>query len=263
MSPFIYCWRHGVNNYSAFTKIYFSFQDVLRDLTSLQPLTAPPSLLPRPDFVRPLTPGLAASVVPMTSNSAIPSTIAYSTSSTAVIYTSASSSGTVSTSSAVNYPQVNSITRPFRPFSVDATASSSSTQTFLNLKSLIKRRATLPPPYSRVVRTTATFVPSVETSAVVDYSLPLDLSVRPALAVVPPGLPAAPQLPAPLGVEAQPEPSSSTMPHRIPILQRPRSTLAALLSTGRSDRPAPSSTPVVNVFYPLYTEVIRNKSDTI
>jgi len=200
----------------------------------------------------------------MTSDSAIPSTTAYPTSSTAVIYTSASSSGTVSTSSAVNCPQVNSITRPFRPFSVGpATASSSSTQTFLNLKSLIKRRATLPPPYPRVVRTTATFVPPIETSAVVDYSLPLDLSVRPALAVVPSGLPAAPQLPAPLGVEAQPEPSSSTMPHRIPILQRPRSTLAALLSAGPSNRPTPSSTPVVNVLYPLYTEVIRNKSDTI
>ncbi len=85
MSPFVYCWRHGVNNYLAFTKIYFSFQDVLRDLTSLQPLTAPPSLLPRPSFVRPLTPSLAASVVPMTSNSVISSTIAYSTSSTAVI----------------------------------------------------------------------------------------------------------------------------------------------------------------------------------
>jgi hypothetical protein len=195
----------------------------------------------------------------MTSNSVISSTIAYPTSSTAVIYTSASSSGTVSTSSAVNYPQVNSITRPFRPFSVGpATTSSPSTQTLLNLKSLIKRRATLPPPYPRVVRTTATFVPPVETSTVVDYS-PLDLSVRPAIAVVPSGPPAALQLRAPLGVEARPEPSSSTMPHRIPILQRPQSRLAALLSAGPSTRPTPSSTPVVEVLYPLYNEVEGNK----
>ncbi len=259
MSPFVYCWRHGVNNYSAFTKIYFSFQDVLRDLTSLQPLTAPPSLLPRPNFIRPLTPGLAASVVPMTSNSVISSTIAYPTSSTAVIYTSASSSGTVSTSSAVNYPQVNSSTRPFRPFSVGpAITSSFSTPTTLNLKSLIKRRATLPPPYPRVVRTTATFVPPVETSAVVDYS-PLDLSVRLPMAVVPSGPPAAPQLLALPRAEVQPEPSSSTMPHRIPILQRPRSRLAALLSAGPSIRPTPSSTPVLEVFYPLYDEVEENK----
>ena len=89
--------------------------------------------------------------------------------------------------------------------------------------------------------------------------LPLDLSVRPKPAVVPPGLPAAPQLLAPLGVEAQPEPSSSTMPHRIPILQRPQSTLAALLSAGPSNRPTPSSTPVIDVLYPLYTEVKGNK----
>ena len=195
----------------------------------------------------------------MTSNSVISSTIAYPTSSTAVIYTSASSSGTVSTSSAVNYPQVNSSTRPFRPFSVGpATTSSSSTQTMLNLKSLIKRRATLPPPYPRVVRTTATFVPPIETSVVVDYS-PLDLSVRSSLAVVPSGPPAALQLRAPLGVEAQPEPSSSTMPHRIPILQRPQSRLAALLSAGPSTRPTPSSTPVIEVLYPLYNEVEGNK----
>ncbi len=195
----------------------------------------------------------------MTSNSVIPSTITYPTSSTAVIYTSASSSGTVSTSSAVNYPQVNFSTRPFRPFSVGpATTSSSSTQTLLNLKSLIKRRATLPPPYPRVVRTTATFVPPVETSTVVDYS-PLDLSVRSSLAVVPSGPPAAPQLLASLRAEIQPEPSSSTMPHRIPILQRPQSRLAALLSAGPSTRPTPSSTPVVEVFYPLYSEVERNK----
>jgi hypothetical protein len=239
-------------------KFTFSFQDVLRDLTSLQPLTAPPSLLPRPNFVRPLTPGLAASVVPMTSNSVISSTIAYPTSSTAVIYTSASSSGTVSTSSAVNYPQVNSSTRPFRPFSVGpAITSSFSTPTTLNLKSLIKRRATLPPPYPRVVRTTATFVPPVETSAVVDYS-PLDLSVRLPMAVVPSGPPAAPQLLAPPQAEVQPEPSSSTMPHRIPILQRPQSRLAALLSAGPPTRPT-SSTPVLEVFYPLYDEVEENK----
>jgi hypothetical protein len=243
----------------AFTKIYFSFQDVLHDLTSLQPLTAPPSLIPRPSFVRPLTPGLAASVVPMTSNSVIPSTIAYPTSSTAVIYTSASSSGTVSTSSAVNYPQVNSSTRTFRPFSVGlATASSPSTQTLLNLKSLVKRRATLPPPYPRVVRTTATFVPPIETSTIVDYS-PLDLSVRSNLTVVPFGPPVTPQPLASLGAEVQPEPSSSTMPHRIPILQRPQSRLAALLSAGPSTRPTPSSTPVVEVFYPLYSEVEGNK----
>jgi hypothetical protein len=240
-------------------KFTFSFQDVLRDLTSLQPLTAPPSLLPRPNFVRPITPGLAASVVPMTSSSVISSTIAYPTSSTAVIYTSAGSSGTVSTSSAVNYPQINSSTRPFRPFSVGpATASSTSTQTMLNLKSFIKRRATLPPPYPRVVRTAGTFVPPVETSAVVDYS-PLDLSVRLPLAIVPSGLPAAPQLLAPSRAEVQPEPSSSTMPHRIPILQRPQSRLAALLSAGPSTRPTPSSTPVLEVFYPLYDEVEENK----
>ncbi len=195
----------------------------------------------------------------MTSNLIISSTIAYPTSSTAVIYTSASSSGTVSTSSAVNYPQVNSITRPFRPFSVGpTTANSPPTQTLLNLKSLIKRRATLPPPYPRVVRTTATFVPPIETSTVVDYS-PLDLSVRPTIAVVPSGPPAAPQLLAPLGVEARPEPSSSTMPHRIPILQRPQSRLAALFSAGPSTRPTPSSTPVLEVFYPLYNEVEGNK----
>jgi hypothetical protein len=195
----------------------------------------------------------------MTSNSVIPSTIAYPTSSTAVIYTSANSSGTVSTSSAVNYPQVNSITGPFRPLSVGpATTSSLSTQTLLNLKSHIKRRATLPPPYPRVVRTTATFVPPVETSTVVDYS-PLDLSVRPAIAVVPSGPPAALQLRAPLGVEAQPEPSSSTMPHRIPILHRPQSRLAALLSAGPSTRPTPSSTPLVEVLYSLYNEVEGNK----
>jgi hypothetical protein len=195
----------------------------------------------------------------MTSNSAIPSTITYPTSSTAVIYTSASSSGTVSTSSAVNYPQVNSITRPFGPFSVGpATTSSPSTQTLLNLKSHIKRRATLPPPYPRVVRTTATFVPPIETSTVVDYS-PLGLSVRSSLAVAPSGPPAAPQLLASLRAEVQPEPSSSTMPHRIPILQRPQSRLAALLSAGPSTRPTPSSTPVVEVFYPLYSEVEGNK----
>ena len=138
---------------------------------------------------------------------------------------------------AVNHPQVNSNTRPFRPFSVGpATTSSSPTPTMLNLKSFIKRRATLPPPYPRVVRTTGTFVPPVETPAVVDYS-PLDLSVRSSIAVVPSGPPAAPQLLASLRAEVQPEPSSSTMPHRIPILQRPQSRLAALLSAGPSTRP--------------------------
>jgi hypothetical protein len=193
----------------------------------------------------------------MTSNSVIPSTVAYPTSSTAVIYTSASSSGTVSTSSAVNYPQVNS-TRPFRPFSVGpAATSSSSTQTLLNLKSLIKRRATLPPPYPRAVRTTATFVPPIGTSTIVDC-LPLDLSVRPNLTVVPSGPPVTPQPLASLGAGVQPEPSSSTMPHRIPILQRPQSRLAALLSAGPSTRPTPS-TPVVEVLYPLYSEVEGNK----
>ena len=165
----------------------------------------------------------------------------------------------MSTSSAVNYPQVNSSTRPFRPFSVGpATTSSPSTQTLLNLKSLIKRRATLPPPYPRVVRTTATFVPPIETSTVVDYS-PLDLSVRPNLTAVPSGLPVIPQPLASLRVEVQPEPSSSTMPHRIPILQRPQSRLAALLSAGPSTRPTPSSTPVIEVLYPLYDEVEGNK----
>jgi hypothetical protein len=160
----------------------------------------------------------------MTSNSVIPSTVstvAYPSSSTAIIYTSASSSGTVSTSSAANYPQVNSVTRPFRPFTVGPTTTGSpSTQTLLNLKSLIKRRATLPPPYPRVVRTTATFVPPIETSTVVDYS-PLDLSVRSNLTVVPSGPPVTPQPLASLGAEVQPEPSSSTMPHRITILPRP------------------------------------------
>jgi hypothetical protein len=49
------------------------------------------------------------------------------------------------------------------------------------------------------------------------------------------------------------------MPHRIPILQRPQSRLAALLSAGPSTRPTPSSTPVLEVFYPLYDEVEENK----
>ncbi len=163
------------------------------------------------------------------------------------------------------YPQINSSTStgPFRPFSVGpATTSSPSTQTLLSLKSVIKRRAALPPPYPRVVRPTATYIPPIGTSAVADY-LPLDLSVRPNPAVVPSGPPAAPRLLAPLGVEAQPEPSSSTMPHRIPILQRPQSTLAALLSAGPPNRPTPSSTPVIDVLYPLYTEVKGNKSDTV
>ena len=228
-------------------------------MISLQPLTAPPSLIPRPGFIRPLTPGLAASVFPTTSNSVVLSTVAYSTSSTAAIYTSAGSSGTVSTSSAVNYPQVNS-TRPFRPFSVGPAASSTSTQTLVNLKSLIKRRTSLPPPYPRIVRTTATYIPPIGTPPIVDC-LPLDLSVRPNLTAVPSGLPVIPQPLASLRVEVQPEPSSSTMPHRhrIPILQRPQSRLAALLSAGPSTRPTPSSTPVIEVLYPLYDEVEGNK----
>jgi hypothetical protein len=49
------------------------------------------------------------------------------------------------------------------------------------------------------------------------------------------------------------------MPHRIPILQRPQSRLAALLSAGPSTRPTPSSTPVLEVFYPPYDEVEENK----
>jgi hypothetical protein len=187
-------------------------------LTSLQPLTAPPSLTPRPGFIRPLTPGLAASAMPTTSNSVVLSTVALPTSSTAAIFTFAGSSGAVHTSSATDYPQVGSINRPLRPSSIrPATTCSPSTQTLLNLKSLIKRRTSLPPPYASVARVTATYIPPIGTSAVVDY-LPLDLSVRPPPAVVPSGPLAASQLPSPLGVEAQPEPSSSTAPHRIPIL---------------------------------------------
>jgi hypothetical protein len=40
-------------------------------LTLLQPLTAPPSLIPRPGFIRPLTPGLLAPVMAATSNSIV------------------------------------------------------------------------------------------------------------------------------------------------------------------------------------------------
>ncbi len=80
--------------------------------------------------------------------------------------------------------------------------------------------------------------------------------------LVPSGPPAAPQLPAPLEVEAQPEPSSLTAPHRVPIFQRPQSTLAALLTAGSSNRPPPTSTPTLEVFYPLYSEVEGNKDST-
>jgi hypothetical protein len=120
----------------------------------------------------------------------------------------------------------------------------------------------MPPPYSSVVRATATYIPPVGSSAVVNY-LPLDLSVSSTSAAVPSGPPAAPQLPVPLEVEAQPEPSSSTAPHRIPILQRPQSNLAALLSASSSTRPPPTSTPVLEVFYPLYSEVEGDKNDTV
>jgi hypothetical protein len=198
-----------------------------------------------------------------TSNPIVVSTNTFPSLSTAAIFTSASSSGTTLTSSTTSYPQASPVAGPLQPSSTRLTTTCSpSNQTLLNLKSLIKRRNRLPPPYASVVRTTATYIPPIETSTVVDYS-PLDLSVRPTIAVVPSGPPAAPRLLAPLGVEAKPEPSSSTMPHRIPILQRPQSTLAALLSAGPSTRPTPSSTPVVDVLYPLYTEVKGNKSDTV
>ena len=93
--------------------------------------------------------------------------------------------------------------------------------------------------------------------------LPLDLSVSSSSAAVPSGPPATLQLPAPLEVEDRPEPTSSTAPHRIPILQRPQSTLAALLTAGSSNRPPPTSTPVLEVFYPLYSEVEGNKDGTV
>ena len=71
------------------------------------------------------------------------------------------------------------------------------------------------------------------------------------------------KIPVPLEVEAQPEPSSSTAPHRIPILQQPQSTLAALLSAGTPAKRPPTSTPVLEVFYPLYSEVEGNKDGTV
>jgi hypothetical protein len=186
----------------AFTKSYFFFQDVLHDLTSLQPLTAPPSLIPRPGFVRPLTPGLLAPVMAATSNPFVFSTNTFPASSTASIFTSASSSGATFTSSTTSYPQVSSVARPLRPSSIrPATTCSPSIQTLLNLKSLIKKRNHMPPPYASVVRATATYIPPVGSSAVVSH-LPLDLSVSSASAAVPSGPPAAPQLPAPLEVEA-------------------------------------------------------------
>ncbi len=110
---------------------------------------------------------------------------------------------------------------------------------------------------------TATYIPPIGTSAVVDY-LPLDLSVRPPPAVVPSGPLAASQLPSPLGVEAQPEPSSSTAPHRIPILQRPQSTLAHLLTAGPSSRPFRPATSIIEVTVPpqVCVEVDEDGNDT-
>jgi hypothetical protein len=253
-----------VNNFLTSTKSYFLFQDILHDLTLLQPLTTPPSLTPRPGFIRPLTPGLAASTMPTTSNSVVLSTVALPTYSTAAIFTSAGSSGAVLTSSATGHPQVGSITRPLRPSSIrPATTCSPSTQTLFNLKSLIKRRTSLAPPYASVARVTATYILPVGTSAAVDY-LPLDLSVRSPPAVVPSGLLAAAQLPAPLGVEAQPEPSSSTAPYRIPILQRPRSTLAHLLTASPSSRTFRPATSIIEVTVPpqVCVEVNKDGNDT-
>ncbi len=183
-------------------KITFFFQDVLHDLTSLQPLTAPPSLIPRPGFIRPFAPGLSASVMAATSNPIVFSTNTFPTSSTAAIFTSASSSGTTFTSSTTSYPQVSSVARPLRPSSTRPTTTCSpSTQTLLNLKSLIKRRNHMPPPYASVVRATATYIPPVGGSAVVSY-LPLDLSVSSSsAAAAPSGPPATLQLPASLEVE--------------------------------------------------------------
>jgi hypothetical protein len=192
------------------------------------------------------------------------STNTFPSSSTAAIFTSASSSGTTFTSSTTSYPQVSPVARPLRPSSTRPTTTCSpSTQTLLNLKSLIKRRNRMPPPYTSVVRATATYIPPVVSSAVVSY-LPLDLSISSSsAAAAPSGPPAALQLPAPLEVEARPEPSSSTAPHRIPILQRPQSTLAALLSAGTPAKRPPTSTPTLEVFYPLYSEVEENKDSTI
>jgi hypothetical protein len=232
-------------------------------LTSLQPLIAPPSLIPRPGFIRPLTPGLSASVMARVSSPFAVSTNTFPSSSTATIFTSAGSSGTTLTSSTASYPQVSPVARLLQPSSTRLTTTCSpSNQTLLNLKSLIKRRNRLPPPYASVVRATATYIPPIGSSAVVSY-LPLDLSVNSSSAAVPSGPPAALQLPAPLEVEARPEPTSSTAPHRIPILQRPQSTLAALLTAGSSNRPPPTSTPVLEVFYPLYSEVEGNKDGTV
>jgi hypothetical protein len=120
----------------------------------------------------------------------------------------------------------------------------------------------MPPPYASVVRATATYIPPIGSSAVVSH-LPLDLSVSSSSAVTPSGPPAISQLPVLLEVETQPEPSSSTAPHRIPILQRPQSTLAALLSAGSSTKSPSTSTPTLEVFYPLYSEVEGNKDGTI
>jgi hypothetical protein len=241
---------------------FFFFQDVLHDLTSLQPLTAPPSLIPRPGFIRPLTPGLSATVMATTSNPIAVSTNTFLSSSTATVFTSASSSGTTFTSSTTSYPQVSSVARPIRSFSTRPTIGSPRIQTLLTLKSLIKKRNNMPPPYSSVVRATATYIPPIGSSAVVS-NLPLDLSVSSTSATVPSGPRAAPQLPVSLEVEAQPEPTSSTVPHRIPILQRPQSTLATLLTAGSSNRPPPTSTPILEVFYPLYSEVEGNKDGTV
>ncbi len=197
-----------------------------------------------------------------TSSPIVISTNTFPLSSTAAIFTSASSSGTTLTSSTTSYPQVSPVPRPLRPSSTMPAATFPSTQTLLNLKSLIKRRNRLPPPYASVVRATATYIPPIGSSAVVSY-LPLDLSVSSSSAAVTSGPPAIPQLPAPLEVEDRPEPTSSTVPHRIPIHQRPQSTLAALLTAGSSNRPPPASTPVLEVFYPLYSEVEGNKDGTV
>jgi hypothetical protein len=192
------------------------------------------------------------------------STNTFPSSSTAAIFTSASSSGTTFTSSTTSYPQVSSVARPLQPYSTRPTTTCSpSTQTLLNLKSLIKRRNRMPPPYASVVRATATYIPPVVSSAVVSY-LPLDLSVSSSsTAAAPSGPSATLQLPTPPEVEALPEPSSSTAPHRIPILQRPLSTLAALLSAGTPAKRPPTSTPILEVFHPLYSEVEGNEDGTI
>ncbi len=246
-------------------------------MTSIQPLTAPPSLTPKPGFIRPLSPGLAASVTTTTSSLTILSTIALPSSSTAAIFTSAGSSGAVLTSSTTDSPQVSSITRPLRPSSVRP-VTTCSPQTLSNLKSLIKRRTSLTPPYASVARVTATYIPPTGAPVVVDQ-LPLDLSVRSSsamashrpLAVPQPQVPPTPSfevtspcLRAPFGVEAQPEPSSSTAPHRIPILQRPQLTLASLLTAGPTSRPFRPSTSIIEVTVPpqFCIEVDEDGDDT-